>query len=100
MDSATLTKDLIVTASKDQVSCDMGGEAAILDSNSGIYFGLTGIGARIWELIQKPRRVDEILAILLEEYDVEPARCERDLWALLKQLSDKQLIVTRDAAAD
>ena len=98
MRSTALTIDSIIAVSKDQVSCDMGGETAILNSTSGIYFGLNGTGVRVWDLIQQPRSVKDILAVLLEEYDVEPAQCERDLLALLKQLSEKSLIETRDEA--
>jgi hypothetical protein len=100
MRSAVLSRDSIIAVSKDHVSCDMGGETAILNSSSGIYFGLNGIGARIWELIQQPTSVKDVLAVLLEEYDVNPKQCERDLLALLDQLAEKNLIETRtDEAA-
>src|ERR1700730_14483347 len=43
-----------VEAVPDQVSCDLAGEAVILNLKNGIYFGLDPVGARIWSLIQKP----------------------------------------------
>ena len=79
-------------AAKDQVSSDLGGEVAILDLKAGVYYGLDAVGARIWSLIQKPRTVNEIRDILLEEYEVEPERCERDLLALLQRLADEGII--------
>jgi len=79
-------------AAKDQVSSDLGGEVAILDLKAGVYYGLDAVGARIWSLIQKPRTVNEIRDILLEEYEVEPERCERDLLVLLRRLADEGLI--------
>jgi hypothetical protein len=50
------------------------------------------VGARIWSLIQEPRTVNEIRNILLEEYEVEPERCERDLLVLLQRLADEGII--------
>ena len=79
-------------AAKDQVSSDLGGEVAILDLKAGVYYGLDAVGARIWSLIQEPRTVNEIRDILLEEYEVEPERCERDLLVLLQRLADEGLI--------
>lgn len=79
-------------AAKDQVSSDLGGEVAILDLKAGVYYGLDAVGARIWSLIQEPRTVNEIRDILLEEYEVEPERCERDLLALLQRLADEGII--------
>jgi hypothetical protein len=81
-----------VVAAKDQVSSDLGGEVAILDLKAGVYYGLDAVGARIWSLIQEPITVNEIRDILLEEYEVEPERCERDLLALLQRLADEGII--------
>jgi Coenzyme PQQ synthesis protein D (PqqD) len=87
--------DSTVVAAKDQVSSDLGGEVAILDLKAGVYYGLDAVGARIWSLIEEPRTVKEIRDILLEEYDVEPERCERDLLALLQRLADEGLVEVR-----
>jgi hypothetical protein len=84
--------DSTVVAAKDQVSSDLGGEVAILDLKAGVYYGLDAVGARIWSLIQEPRTVNEIRNILLEEYEVEPERCERDLLVLLQRLANEGLI--------
>jgi len=86
-----LLESVVVTA-KDQLSCDLAGEAAILDVKSGTYYGLNVIGARIWNLIQNPKHVKEVLRVLLAEYDVETDRCERELLDLLQELEAKGLI--------
>ena len=85
-----------VKASSDQVSCDLAGEAAILDLQNGIYYGLDPVGARIWELIQTPRNTQEVVSLLLDEYDVDAAQCQDDVLALLGQLSERGLISIRD----
>jgi hypothetical protein len=96
MMSSGVSLDSVVAASKDQVSSDLGGEAAILDLEAGVYYGLDEVGARIWELIQEPRSAREVRDALLAEYDVEPERCERDVLALLQELADAGLVEVRD----
>ena len=54
--SQTISDRSVVVATKDQVSCDLAGEAAILNIKSGVYYGLDPVGARIWTLMQEPRR--------------------------------------------
>jgi hypothetical protein len=93
----TLSVDSSVAAAKDQVSSNLGGEVAILQISAGMYYGLDGVGARIWDLIQeKPRTVREIREVLVSEYEVEPDRCESDLIVLLQRLADEGLIEVRD----
>jgi len=88
-----------VVVTKDQVSCDLSGEVAILNLKSGVYYGLDAVGARIWQLIQEPRTVASIRTVLLSEYEVDPDRCERDLLLLLHALADAGLLEIRDDTA-
>ena len=85
-----------VVAARDQVSCDVGGEAAILQLASGVYYSLDAVGSRIWALLQSPRSVREIRDALVAEYDVPAERCERDLLGLLEALAAAQLIDVQD----
>ena len=87
-----ITTATIVVASKDQVSCDLAGEAAILGLQNGVYYGLDPIGARIWSLIQTPTAVSAVRDAIVSEYDVEAERCERDLLELLQQLAEQRLV--------
>jgi hypothetical protein len=86
----------IVVASRENVSCSLGDEAAILDMRSGQYYGLDPIGARIWKLLDQPKSVEELRAAILEEYEVEPAKCESDLLSLLETLRTQGLVKTCD----
>ncbi len=94
--ASRISKESIVVASKDQVSCDLQGEAAILNLKNGVYYGLDPVGARIWDLIQEPRAVTGVRDALLEEYEVGPDACERDLVGLLQELAAHGLIEVRD----
>ena len=75
-----------------QVYAELAGELAILNSNSGVYYGLDPVGARVWSLILAFKSVGEMRGILLEEYDVDAAQLENDLATLLCDLKTKGLI--------
>jgi hypothetical protein len=96
--SPTISDRSIVVTAKDQVSCDLAGEAAILNITSGVYYGLDPIGARIWNLMQEPRAVADIQNAITDEYDVEPERCARDLVSLLEKLLAEGLIELKNGS--
>jgi hypothetical protein len=77
---------------EDVISRKLEGEAVILNLATGTYYGLDPVGTRIWELIQEQGRADAVLEAILHEYEVEHARCERDLLLLLRDLHAKGLI--------
>ncbi|MEI7827901.1 MAG: PqqD family peptide modification chaperone [Euryarchaeota archaeon] len=87
-----ISLDASVVASKEQASADLGGEAAILNLKNGVYYGLNPVGARIWNLIQTPRTVREVRDTIIDEYDIDSDRCERDLAVLLQQLVEHDLV--------
>src|ERR1700676_797883 len=97
--SVNLSVQSVVVATKDQVSCDLGGEAAILSIRNGVYYGLDPVGAQIWNLLQQPHCVAEIREAVVQEYEVDPERCERDLMALLERLLLEGLIEVKESGS-
>ena len=87
----------IIVISPRQISSAIGSEQAILQLDSGKYFGLNPVGARVWQLLATPRPASEVLATLLAEYDVPADRCRADLFALLQKLQGVGLIEVRSA---
>ena len=81
-----------LVASRDQVSCDLAGEAALLNLKSGVYFGLDPVGARIWHALRESTSLEEIRAAMLREYDVEPEQLDADLLELISDLAQHGLI--------
>jgi hypothetical protein len=89
---APLSSASVVVASKEQVSCALGDEEAILNMKNSVYYGLDPLGARIWNLLREPRRVREVCDTIVEEYDVERERCERDVLDLLEKMRSEGLV--------
>lgn len=84
--------DSIISAGPDQLSCDLQGEIAILQLREGVYYGLDGVGTRVWELIQQPIRVRDLCDRLVAEFEVEREQCEVDVLKLLDDLNAAGLI--------
>jgi Coenzyme PQQ synthesis protein D (PqqD) len=80
-------------------SCDLGGEAIVLDVARGTYFGLDAVGARVWSLLQQARTLPELRDAIVREFDVDPDRCEADLLTFVRQLRLHGLVEEGDAAA-
>lgn len=68
------------------------GEILLLDIESGTYFGLTGTGFRIWEILTEGATVDQIVNCLSEEYVVEAHQLRTDVVQFIQTLEEKSLI--------
>ena len=92
---ASLSVHSIVVAASEQVSCPLGEESAILNLKNSMYYGMNPVGTRIWTLLKEPRSVEQLRDILLNEYQVDAALCERDLLDLLGKMKSEGLIEVR-----
>ncbi len=99
MQTNSLSIKTIVQAVQDQVFSKLDDEIVILALKDGIYYGLNPVGARIWEFIQEPRRIEELRDALLKEYDVPPEQCERESIALICDLQKHGLIEVKEPVA-
>lgn len=87
-----LSCNSVVVASREQVSCELGPEAAILNMKNSVYYGLNPVGASIWRLLQEPRSIGEIRDAIANEYEVEKERASKDLLRLVKELVAEGLV--------
>lgn len=89
--------DSALMAVANHAFCELGGEAVILNLDTGVYYGLDGVGTRVWRLLQQPRSLGEMRDLIVEEFDVAPDRFEPDLLAFVASLSSHGLVRFCDA---
>ena len=76
-------------AVRDQVSCDLAGEVAVLHLGTGVYYTLNRTGARLWEALQEPRTLSDLQRVLRERWGEAP---EEDVNRFLGRLADAGLV--------
>ncbi len=70
-----------------------GAETVILDLDSEQFYGLDGVGARVFELLEEPRTLDSVVDSIHAEYAVERDVLAADLQALVGELLQRDLLV-------
>ena len=90
-----LSESSVVLATSQQVSCALADETLILQLETGNYFRLNQVGTATWEFIQESHTVREIYLEILARYEVDSLRWEQDLYGLLKEMIEAELIGIR-----
>lgn len=79
--------------SPDALARELDGEILLLDLKSSHYFGLTGSGARIWQLVEAGHDAEAIVSELTREFDADAADVRADVVAFLDDLVARGLLV-------
>jgi len=70
----------------------VGDETVLLDLASGIYFGLDGVGMKIWESVAEGQTLAQAAAVIVDEYDVEEAQAQADVLEFAGNLVERGLL--------
>lgn len=64
---------------------------ALLDLDRNIYFSLNQVGAVIWRAIEQPLSIDQICAIVADNFRTSPEACRGDIERLMGRLIEAKL---------
>ncbi|MBN1131773.1 MAG: lasso peptide biosynthesis PqqD family chaperone [Bacteroidales bacterium] len=71
---------------------EVDGEIVMLSIENSEYYHLDPTGRDIWNLLSEPRSFRELIAALMEEYDVSAEQCRKDVTPFLKALLESGII--------
>jgi hypothetical protein len=67
-------------------------EAVIVDPKSSVVYPLNPAATRIWQLAEGKYSIDEIIDLLLDEFEAGREELEKDVIRFCIELSEKKLI--------
>ena len=73
-------------------------EVVLLNLETGDYYGLNEIGARAWSLLRESPRLEQILNLLLDTYEVSEEQLTEDLRTFLADMEAHGLVEVHDDA--
>lgn len=82
----------IVCKNLDIDDTDIDGEKVMMNLDKGQYFMMNKVGSRIWEIIEQPVKVNDVISTLLSEYEVEAETCKSTVMEFLYKLNKADLI--------
>ncbi|MGB5505541.1 MAG: PqqD family protein [Sulfurovum sp.] len=88
--------DQKVTFAETVFAQEVDGEMVLLDMESENYFGLDEVGTAIWQAMQEEATLQEVLEVLLDQYDVEAEVLERDLSDFVGKLLESGLVEVKE----
>jgi hypothetical protein len=72
-------------------------EVILMSFEADSYFGIDPVGSRIWELLsEKPASINELVVILVDEYEVDEETCRKQVQIFIDEMYTKKLIIKSD----
>ena len=88
-----LTAETVVRRGDTHVETEVANQTMMMNIDKGKYYALEGTAKLIWGQLETPTRVDDLIASMVEAYDVEPDQCRSDVMSFLNDLVENELVV-------
>ena len=75
------------------ISRTVEGEAVIVLPESGQVGVLNEVGTRVWELADGRHSLEEIVAVIAEEFEVTSEQARQDVDAFVQELVEKEMLI-------
>jgi hypothetical protein len=85
---ADIQDRMVVRRQGDWLIAKIGDERVMMSRQKVHHIGITEVGARIWELIEEPQKIETVCARLLSEYSIPPEVCRAEVESFLNELLD------------
>lgn len=88
----TICIESTVVRNNEAIFSSIDDEAVIMNMAKNAYIGLDSVGARIWELLKSPLRVDLLCEQLSQEYEVSLEQIQSGVLPFLVELEGDGLL--------
>ena len=92
MSEFLITAETTISRNNEPLQADVDGEIVMASLEQGNYYGLGNVGSRIWELLEQPVTQADLIAQLMEEYEIDQSTCEAETLKFLQDLQTNNLI--------
>jgi hypothetical protein len=91
-DMSEITLSTHLSRVPDLIATEMDGDLVMMSIEKGQYFGIGGIGSRVWTLLETPMSIADLARIILQEYEVDEVTCQADLLTFAQDLLDHGVV--------
>lgn len=71
---------------------EVDGAVTMMTVETGKYYSLKDVGARIWALLERPMSAEQICDQLMVEYRVDRERCEGEVIGVIRQMASEGIV--------
>ena len=91
----TLKLDWIVQRDPDVIAAEADQDLVMVSIANGAYYGVSDVAREIWEAIEHPKKISDLIDDLTASYNVDRSSCEEQTLAFLESLLTERLLQVR-----
>ena len=93
-----LNLNSIVQRASDVIAAESGHDLVMVSVTKGLYYGISDVARGIWEAIEHPKKISDLIDDLTASYRIDRDTCALETISFLESLRAEDLLQVRDGA--
>jgi hypothetical protein len=94
-----LTLECVVQRDQDVIAAEADQDIVMVSIAKGLYYAVSDIARDIWEAVDRPKKISDLINDLTATYNVDRRVCEEQTLSLLEDLYSEGLLQVRDGTS-
>jgi hypothetical protein len=94
-----LTLDSTVQRDPEIIAAEAGEDLVMVSIANGFYYGVSDVAREIWERVEHPTKISDLIDYLGATYNIDRSSCEQQTLAFLENLQEERLLQVRNEAS-
>jgi hypothetical protein len=82
----------IIERNADVIAAETGKDLVMVSISNGLYYGVSDTAREIWESLEQPKQISELIDHLCSTYEIDPASCQEQTLSFLDSLLSERLL--------
>jgi hypothetical protein len=91
-----LNLDRVVQRDPDVLSGEADRDLVMVSIANGLYYGVSDVAREIWEAIEVPKKIGDLVDDLVATYNIDRTTCEQETLSFLEDLRTEGLLKVSD----
>jgi hypothetical protein len=94
-----LTLNSIIQRDPEVIVAEADNDLIMVSIATGSYYGVSDVARDIWDAIERPKKISELVDGLTASYQIDSSSCEEQTLSFLETLRDEGLLRVEDGSA-
>ena len=94
-----LNLDCIVQRDPDVIAAEADQDLVMVSIAKGLYYGGSDVAREIWEAIERPKKIADLIDDLVGTYNIDRTTCKEETLSFLEDLRTEGLLKVSDGPA-
>jgi hypothetical protein len=94
-----LTLNSIIQRDPEVIVAEADNDLIMVSIATGSYYGVSDVARDIWDAIERPKRISDLVGGLTASYQIDSSSCEEQTLSFLETLRNEGLLRVEDGSA-